>query len=141
MDQLFTSRKVFLAKSTIPGAGRGIFAACDLHKDELIECCPVIEIPPAQVSYLQETELSNYYFQWGEDQRELAVCFGFGSLYNHSYEPNATYQKNYEGKVISFVTIKEIKKGEEITVNYNHGNPDDKSTLWIKSIPPYEPPQ
>jgi hypothetical protein len=27
-------------------------------------------------------------------------------------------------------------KGEETTVNYNYGKPDDKNPLWIKSIKP-----
>ena len=55
-------------------------------------------------------------------------------MYNHSYSPNATYNKRVKEKLIDFVALKDIKKDEEITVNYNFGNPDDKSPLWIKLI-------
>ena len=68
----------------------------------------------------------------------LAIALGFGSIYNHSYEPNATYKKKSESKVIDFVAIKGIKKDEEITVNYNYGNPEDKTRLLIKGVPPFK---
>ena len=47
-----------------------------------------------------------------------------------------TNKKNYKNKTVDFVAIKPIKKDEEITANYNYGNPNDKSQLWIKSIKP-----
>ncbi len=77
---------------------------------------------------------------WGEikERHKAGICLGFGSLYNHSYSPNATYKKLHEEKMIEFIAIKDIKKDEEITVNYNFGDPDDKSELWIESIPPSE---
>jgi len=67
----------------------------------------------------------------------VAICFGFGSLYNHAYEANATYRKLIKEQVIEFVAIKAIKKGNEITVNYNYGSPDNKKPLWIESIEPF----
>jgi SET domain-containing protein len=76
--------------------------------------------------------LRDYYFMWGKIT--CAICLGFGSLYNHSYRPNATYKKLIKEQVIKFIAIEDIKRGKEITVNYNYGNPDDNSPLWIKSI-------
>ena len=73
---------------------------------------------------------------WGK--ATSAICFGYGSFYNHSYQPNATYKKKIKDKVIEFIALKDIKKSEEITVNYNYGNADDKSRLWIKEIKPSE---
>ena len=67
---------------------------------------------------------------------KIAIGLGFGSLYNHSYNPNAIYKKRMRENLLDFVAIKNIKKGEEITVNYNYGRPKDESTLWIKSIKP-----
>lgn len=127
-------RKVRLGKSIIPDADRGVFAKVSIKKDETIERCPVLILPNKDYLIIKKTILRNYYFMWGKNT--AAICFGFGSLYNHSYKPNATYRKNIKKKEIEFVAIKDIKKDEEITVNYNYGKPDDKKTLWIKDIKP-----
>jgi SET domain-containing protein len=75
---------------------------------------------------------------WGDEEpKKVAICFGFGSMYNHSYEPNATYKKRLNENVIEFIAIRPLKKDEEISVNYNYGRPDDKSELWIEDIKPY----
>ena len=62
----------------------------------------------------------------------MAIALGFGSIYNHSYEPNATYKIKPKEKIIEFVAIKNIEKNNEITVNYNFGNPKDKTPLWFE---------
>ncbi len=133
------SAKIYLADSKISKAGRGVFAAVKIKAGEAIEVCPVIAMSKEDTAKAKETELKNYYFMWGEgrETEKAAVCLGFGSLFNHSYEPNATYKKRIAERLIDFVAIKDIQKGEEITVNYNYGDPDDKKTLWIKSIEPY----
>ena len=84
---------------------------------------------------LRTSELYNYYFLWG-NQHDAAIALGFGSLYNHSYEPNATYKKHLDDRTIEIITITDIAKDKEITVNYNYGDPNDMSPLWIKSIKP-----
>lgn len=127
-----------MSESKIQKAGRGVFAAQDIKKDEIIETCPVVIIPKSDVSNLKNSILVNYYFYFGEKKELLAIALGFGSIYNHSYEPNATYKKKSKDKVINFIAIKDVKKNEEITVNYNYGNPDDKTPLWIKVIPPFK---
>ena len=126
--------KVYLDKSKIKQAGRGVFALADFKKDSVIETCPVIVVDSKDAKLLRKTELVNYYFIW---ENGVAICLGLGSLYNHSYQPNATYRKNIKKKTIEFISLKAIKIGEEITVNYNYGNPSNKATLWIKSIKPF----
>ncbi len=138
MKVISPSDKVYLSKSAISNAGRGIFASVAIKAGEVIEICPVIEFPKKDLRFLKQTLLRNYYFMWGEGLQTVAVCLGFGSLYNHSYDPNATYMKHLEDETIHFNAIKDIAKDEEITVNYNHGNPNDKSPLWIKDIPQAE---
>lgn len=128
----------YLAPSDIEGAGRGVFAGGNFKTGQMIERCPVIELPASDVPLLKKTKLLNYYFIWGKDNKQVAIALGYGSLYNHSYEPNATYIKNLDENIIEFVTIKPIKKNEEITVNYNYGKPDDQTPLWIKDIKPPE---
>lgn len=129
---------MYIANSLIKGAGRGVFASRHIEKDEMIERCPVIILQQHDIQVIEKTELINYYFQWESkaNYSKGAICLGFGSIYNHSYAPNATYKKIFKERCIEFVAISQIRKDEEITVNYNNGNPDDKRVLWIKSIPP-----
>jgi SET domain-containing protein len=138
---LTPSQKIYLSDSKIENAGRGVFAAVAIKGGETIELAPVVEVSEVpEADYpLKKTELFNYYFRWRENV--VAVGMGFASLYNHSWEPNATYKKKVEEDLLEFVAIKDIAKDEEITVNYNYGDPDDKTPLWIKSIKPYEKPK
>jgi SET domain-containing protein len=135
------SKKIYLGDSKIPGAGRGVFALTDIAANETIEVCPIIVVSDEDGLKLKETELQNYYFKSddGKGNINFGICLGYGSLYNHSYEPNATYIKEFEDSIIEFMAIRPIRKDEEITVNYHNGNPNDKSPLWIKSIKPYRP--
>jgi len=72
----------------------------------------------------------NYIFWWGEDK---AIALGYGSLYNHSFNPNAYYITNIENDSIDFYSGMDIQKGEEILINYN-GDPDDQSPIWFDVI-------
>lgn len=136
MVNILHSQKIYLSNSQIPKAGKGVFANKLIKKGELIEECPVLVLSKKDYLIVKKTNLRNYYFMWGKSTS--AICFGFGSIYNHSYQPNATYDKKIKQKIINFIAINNIMKDEEITVNYNYGKPDDKSTLWIKSIKPAE---
>ncbi|HZZ98804.1 MAG TPA: SET domain-containing protein [Candidatus Saccharimonadia bacterium] len=124
---------VYLGASKIAGAGRGVFAGRDIKKGELIETCPMVVIDKKFVRHLDKTELQNYYFEWGDDFEHGAIALGFGSLYNHSFAPNAVFKQDFDGKVIRVTALEDIGKGMEITFNYN-GEVDDKTPLWIKGI-------
>lgn len=89
-------------------------------------------IPDEQISDLTKTKLRDYYFAWGEGFKTAAVCLGFPSLYNHSYKPNAKYLKLVEEGLIRFIAIKDIKRDEEILINYN-GHPADRTKLWFEA--------
>lgn len=130
------SRIIYLSISSIPKAGRGVFAKRTILANELIEICPVILIPNTQVQHVRYTELFNYYFSWGEQREHAAIALGYGSLYNHSYDPNATYIKKLPENTIEFVALRPIQKDSEILVNYNAGNPNDARPLWITNITP-----
>lgn len=109
--------------------GRGVYTDKKIEWDTLIERCPVLEIPASEVELIAPTVLYNYYFCWGKDQKQGAIALGLGSIYNHSYTPNAIYIPRLEEKVIEFVAIKKILANDEITINYN-GTPNDQSKLW-----------
>lgn len=114
-----------------PLGGRGVFSAALIEEGSLIEICPVVICPAEDLPIIHSTKLHDYYFLWGEDQSECAIALGFGSLYNHSFDPNAMYMPDFDGGVISFYTLRDIPAGEEITVNYN-GDPEDDNAVWFE---------
>ncbi len=61
----------------------------------------------------------------------MLLALGFGSMYNHSYQPNVAYKIKAKTKSIEFVALKNIKKNEEIVVNYIQGN-TEKVPLWFE---------
>lgn len=113
--------------------GRGIFATRDIKKGKLIHQAPIIISPKEEFEYIEKTVLANYVFCWGEKYEDCAIALGFGSLFNHSYTPNAKYKFKRKKETIDFYAHTDIKAGEEILINYN-GNPDDKSPLWFEVL-------
>jgi SET domain-containing protein len=111
--------------------GRGVFATRDLVEGELVESCPVVVVPADQVAHVVETTLHAYHFRWGGLGEDSAIALGYGSLYNHSNDPNAMYVKKYAARLIDFVTLRAIAAGDEITVSYN-GGVGDRSPVWFE---------
>ena len=107
----------------------GIFAAKKISKDEIIEACPIIILDKNATGIINKTSLYDYYFSW--KNHGSAIALGRGSLYNHSYNPNAVYKKNLRNNIITFIALRLIKKGEEITVNYN-GDPRNQKKVWFE---------
>ena len=132
--KLLTSSKVYISKSRILNAGRGVFARRNIKKDEIIESCPIIEVPKHDMSNLKENVLVTYFFYFGKNKECLAIALGFGSIYNHSYKPNTAYKIKSREKIIDFIALNDIKKDDEITFNYyNRGNlKGKKSPLWFE---------
>jgi SET domain-containing protein len=96
--------------------GRGVFARRRIAKDTIIERVPVVALPVQEVfGATAKSTLSEYVFRWREG--EVAIALGYGSLYNHSYEPNARFYS--EGRLTQvFSALRDIDAGEEITINY-----------------------
>ena len=120
--------KIFISNS--PLSGQGVFAIVDIKAGEIIEVAPVILLPEEEISDLAKTKLLDYFFAWGEKLEQAAITLGYGSLYNQSYEPNAKVVENLDKQTITYSAIKDVKKGEEILINYN-GDPEDKRKLWF----------
>lgn len=115
------SENVKVGKSR--GRGRGVFATTQIRARQLVERCPVLVVPKSALD-----EFDEFAFEW--TKHKVAVALGCGSLYNHSYEPNARYKIHKGENTISFVATKNIEPGEEIFVNYN-GDPADQSPVWF----------
>ncbi len=120
---------VYVTSSAIHG--RGVFTSGDIEEGTLIEICPVIVIPEIELNAIHATILHDYYYYWGEEEKEAAIVLGFGSIYNHSFKPNAEVVPSYEDFQFSFYAKRKILAGEEITVNYNGDDDNSKEPLWF----------
>jgi len=114
----------------VNGRGRAVFALKPIRKGEVIEKAPVIVLPGRQWKHLEKTTLINYAFDWGDGGREAVIALGYVSIYNHSYDPNALLHELTDELKMEIVARRNIKRGEEITINYN-GDPHNKDELWF----------
>ena len=95
------------------GAGRGVFAATRITAGTEIERCPMLIVGADQGEALAHGADGSV-FGWGSDSTALAL--GYGSLYNHSYGPNAETLETDTELVITALT--DIAAGDEIFINY-----------------------
>jgi uncharacterized protein len=107
---------------------RGVFATCDFKKGDLLHKAPVIAYPNDQHKHIEKTLLADYAFEYGINH--TAILLGYGMLFNHSYEPNATYEINFDTHTFNFYAYTDIKAGDEILINYN-GEVDNHDPLWF----------
>lgn len=95
------------------GAGRGVFATRRFRKGEEIERCPMLIAEPDRGDDL-ESGAEGYVFGWADGRTALAL--GYGSLYNHSYDSNATTLETGDELVVT--ATRTIEVGDEIYINY-----------------------
>ena len=112
--------------------GRGVFSSENLAAGTVIEIAPVIVMTPEERVILDQTLLHDYIFLWGTDENQCCVALGYVSIYNHDYQSNAEYEMDFETNTIRIKTVRDIKKGEEIFINYN-GIWNDATPVWFDS--------
>ena len=112
----------YLEIRRVPGKGRGVFARILIPKGTTFETVPMLVCK--QEDILCST-LMDYVYCWGKETVGLAL--GYGSLYNHSFSPNARYDDLTQQRK-SFTSLRDIPPGEEITINYN-GDPKSKKDV------------
>lgn len=131
------SERIEVRRDVTKGRGaRGVYARRPIEADVLIERVPVILIPKSQVfgdnlMSRNAARISWYVFAWNvPTKREyVAVALGYGSIYNHSFTPNAVY-RCVAPDAIEFRSLRPIPADEEILVNYN-GKPDDMTPMYF----------
>ncbi|NIK78838.1 hypothetical protein FHS15_003984 [Paenibacillus castaneae] len=107
---------------------RGVFAKQDIAKGDLIHEAPVIPYLNEEHVFIEKTFLADYVFEYGANH--TALLLGYGMLFNHSYEPNADYEINFDNHTVDFYAYTDIKAGDEILINYN-GEVDCDDPLWF----------
>lgn len=108
-----TLQKFHVDTSTIPGAGRGVFARIDLKKGEALE---ILGVKVKHGSLEDSCTRYAYHYKFFADSRENSLIpVGFGGMVNQATtvrKVNAHITQT-EGKVY-YVLIRDVKAGEEI---------------------------
>jgi uncharacterized protein len=121
-DNLWPSANDRVEIRNDPLKGRGIFACAPIAAGTVIEAAPVIIVPPAHCSLLDQTILHDYYFHWDGDpdgEGSGAVALGLVALCNHSRRPRARVRRNFAQTTLDLVALVPIAAGEEVTIDYN----------------------
>jgi SET domain-containing protein len=115
----------------VPGKGRGVIAARAIRAGEVIEQAPVVVVPPQQTRLVDLSVLEHYVYDW--EDGAYAVALGAGSIFNHSYAPNAHYRKRAAQLQLEYYALVDIEAGAEVLINYN-GDPRDLTPLWFDVV-------
>ncbi|WP_346319898.1 SET domain-containing protein [Chitinophaga sp. YIM B06452] len=110
--------------------GRGVFTNEPIPAGTVIEVSPVLVLSNSDTGIVDKTKLHNYIFLWGVRETRSCIALGFCSIYNHAYEPNCEYEMDFDAETMAIKTRRAIKKGEELSINYN-GDVEDKSEVWF----------
>jgi SET domain-containing protein len=111
--------------------GKGVFAAEDIPGDTIIEISPVLVLSTTDRKEVEKTVLYNYIFEWGDTKGGKAcIAWGYLSMYNHSYTANCDYEMDLDAETMRIKTMQNIKKGEELFINYN-AEPGDATPIWF----------
>lgn len=120
--KIIPPHKIYIGKSSIHGYG--VFAKEHINEGEIIEETPILDLG---IKNGEATSLMvDYRFNWpqgsGGNWDKQVLAWGYGSLYNHSENPNAHWRSNLDRDTFEFVANRNIEEGEEIFVWY--GNVD-----------------
>ena len=110
--------------------GRGVFTNEDIEKGTVIELSPVIIMSMEERKLLDQTLLHDYIFEWGEKSNQCCMALGYVAVYNHSYKSNCEYEMDFEQELITIKTMRPLKAGEELFINYN-GDWNNNKPLWF----------
>ncbi len=123
--------KDYLHVQMIAGKGRGVFTSQPIGANTIVELSPVIVMKKEDRVHLDKTLLHDYIFEWGIQKDQCCMALGLIPIYNHSYGSNCEYFMDFDKQTIMVKTVREISKGEELTINYN-GDWDDGEKVWFE---------
>lgn len=116
--KIYPPKKIYIARSPIHGWG--VFASELINEGEIIEETPLLDLQMKKGE--SSALLVDYRFNWpqgsGGSWDKQVIAWGYGSIYNHSNEPNATWVSNLENETFQFIATKQIQIDEEIFTYY-----------------------
>jgi uncharacterized protein len=110
--------------------GRGVFTSDIIEANTVVEIAPVIVMSGEDRKWLDKTLLHDYIFEWGANKDQCCMALGYVPMYNHSYKSNCEYEMDFDNDLIRIKTVRAIKKGEELYINYN-GDWNDNQPVWF----------
>ena len=105
--------------------GRGVASTSRILKGSIIELCPIVlfEVPEGKRHILE-----GYAFRWNDSK--VALALGYGSLYNHSFEPNAWVHRRSRELLVEIIALENISRNKEILIDYTGDNKHGE--VWFK---------
>jgi len=122
---------LFIAST--PQMGKGVFTSENLTAGTVVEISAVIVMSDADRKLIDQTLLHDYIFEWGENVRQCCMALGYIPMYNHSYKSNCEYDMDYDEEIMTIKTVRFIKAGEELFINYN-GDWNNPKPLWFEAV-------
>ena len=119
-----------------PGKGKGVFTKNAIPINTIVEISPVIVMSAEERKLLDQTLLHDYIFEWGPEGAQCCMGLGYIAVYNHSYQSNCEYEMDFAGKTIKIKTVRNVKGGEELFINYN-GDWDNAKPVWFVTKDPF----
>jgi SET domain-containing protein len=111
-------------KDTGTPKGRGVYSIKGYRQGDLIECSPVVILTTEPTE-----ETQRYTYEWDVGH---AIALGHGTLFNHHNPANMRYEQDYQNREIRFYAARDIREGEELTINYNsNGEPEWPDNNWF----------
>jgi hypothetical protein len=106
----------YVADSTIPGAGKGLFAACPIAPGTVIIApTDIHETLPLQALLDDPAHPdADSSIRWFEDQCTVSPEWPDDCYVNHAFEPNGLWHLGF------IFANRQIQAGEEICVDYRH---------------------
>ena len=121
-----TEFSFILKPSSIAGAGIGVFAAHDIAEETHLRLFGDKLSTEERVRTLAKTQIPKEFQSFCKDLGETMICpLDFGQIahgwyLNHSRSPNAIKRR------FDWYAARDIRKGEEILIDYNSlGEPDE----------------
>ena len=89
---------------------KGVFANYPIKKNQIVEIAPYIVVN-------DKTPIINYVFYF-QEQKVYCLVFGYGSVYNHSNNPNVRFNVRDDNQNFEYIANRDIQKGEELFIDY-----------------------
>jgi SET domain-containing protein len=110
--------------------GKGVFTSEPIRAGTIVEESPVIVMSHKERQLLDQTLLHDYIFEWGDRPLKCCMALGYVAVYNHSFNSNCEYEMEFDKERIRVTAMRDIKKGEELFINYN-GTYNNSTPLWF----------